>query len=130
MRKETYHPINAIDCKCSINSIDYDATDLTIVMDRFDNDHTVTILFKNVYAYRITLEHFSIAEVMDGLTSRKPLYEVENSAYLNEVMATGMRVLYGSSLNVKHYAIKTTEHIVDVLTSETYIIECNRQIRK
>jgi len=38
-------------------------------------------------------------------------------------MATGMRMLYGSSLNVKHYAIKTTEHIVDVLTSEAYIIE-------
>ena len=52
-----------------------------------------------------------------------PLYEVSNSIYLNEVMATGMRMLYGSSLNVKHYAIKTTEHIVDVLTSETYIIE-------
>ena len=26
------------DCKCSINSIDYDATDLIIVLDRFDNN--------------------------------------------------------------------------------------------
>lgn len=59
---------------------------------------------------------------MDGVTSH-PLYEVRNSVYLGEVMATWMSALYGSSLNVKHYAIKTAEHIVDILTSETYIIE-------
>jgi len=34
-----------------------------------------------------------------------------------------MKVLYGTSLNVTHYAIKTAEHIVDILTSEHYIIE-------
>jgi len=48
---------------------------------------------------------------------------VENSSYLGEIMATGMRALYGTSLNVKHYAIKTAEHIVDILTSEAYIID-------
>lgn len=122
MKNEIYHPINVFDCECSINSINYDATDLTIVLDRFDNNLTITIRFKNIYAYRVTLEHFRIAEIMDGLTSQ-PLYEVRNSEYLKEVMATGMEVLYGSSLNVKHYAIKTTEHIVDILTSETYIME-------
>lgn len=122
MKNEIYHPINVFDCECSINSINYDATDLTIVLDRFDNNLTITIQFKNIYAYRVTLEHFRIAEIMDGLTSQ-PLYEVRNSEYLKEVMATGMEVLYGSSLNVKHYAIKTTEHIVDILTSETYIME-------
>ena len=36
---------------------------------------------------------------------------------------TGMRELYSSSLNVRHYAISTTEHIIDVLTTESYIIE-------
>lgn len=122
MKNEIYHPLNRIDCECSINSIDYDATDLTIVLDRFDNNQTITIRFKNIYAYRVTLEHFRITEIMDGVTSH-PLYEVSNSIYLSEVMATGMRMLYGSSLNVKHYAIKTTEHIVDILTSEAYIIE-------
>ena len=99
MKNEIYHTINVIGCECSVNSIDYDASDLIVVLDRFDNNKTVTIRFKNVFAYRVTL------------------------IYLNEVMATGMRMLYGSSLNVKHYAIKTTEHIVDVLTSEAYIIE-------
>lgn len=122
MKNEIYHPINVVDCECSINSINYGATDLTIVLDRFDNNLMITIRFKNIYAYRVTLEHFRIAEIMDGLTSQ-PLYEVRNSKYLKEVMATGMEVLYGSSLNVKHYAIKTTEHIVDILTSETYIME-------
>lgn len=122
MESEIYHQINVIDCECSIISIDYDATDLKIILDRFDNRGTITIRFRNVFAYRVTLEHFRIAEIMDGLTSQ-PLYEVRNSEYLKEVMATGMKVLYGSSLNVKHYAIKTTEHIVDILTSETYIME-------
>ncbi len=124
MKNEIYHPLNLVDCECSINSIDYDATDLTIVLDRFDNNQTITIRFKDVYAYSVTLEHFRITEVMDGITSQsQPLYEVENSAYLSEVMKTGMRVLYGTSLNVKHYMIKSTEHIIDILTSETYIIE-------
>jgi hypothetical protein len=59
---------------------------------------------------------------MDGLTSQ-PLYEVENSAYLSEMLMTGMRELYGSLLNVRHYTISTTEHIIDVLTAETYVIE-------
>ena len=122
MKNEIYHPLNIVGCECSINSIDYDASDLAIVLDRFDNNQTITIRFKNIYAYRVTLEHSKITEIMDGVTSH-PLYEVSNSIYLSEVMATGMRMLYGSSLNVKHYAIKTTEHSVDILTSEAYIIE-------
>lgn len=122
MESEIYHQIKVIDCECSINSIDYDATDLKIMLDRFDNRGMITIRFKNIYAYRVTLEHFRITEIMDGVSSH-PLYEVRNSVYLGEVMATGMRVLYGSSLSIKHYAIKTTEHIVDILTSEAYIIE-------
>ena len=124
MKNEIYHTLNIVKCECSVNSIDYDATDLIIILDRFDNTQTFTIRFKNVYAYRVTLEHFRITEVIDGLTTQsQPLYEVENSSYLSEVMASGMKALYGSSLNVKHYVISTTEHIVDILTSESYIIE-------
>ena len=122
MKDEIYHPINVVGCECAINSIDYDATYLIICLDRFDNNQTITIRFKNVYAYRVTLEHFRITEVMNGISSQ-PLYEVEKSAYLSEVMATGMKALYGTSLNVKHYAVNTTEHIIDILTSETYVIE-------
>ena len=32
MEGEIYHQINVIDCECSINSIDYDATDLKIML--------------------------------------------------------------------------------------------------
>ena len=48
MKNEIYHPINVIDCECSVNSIDYDATNLVIVLERFDNNQTVAIRFKNV----------------------------------------------------------------------------------
>lgn len=64
MESEIYHQINVIDCECSINSIDYDATDLKIILDRFDNRGTITIRFRNVFAYRVTLEHFRMTEVM------------------------------------------------------------------
>lgn len=122
MNSEIYHPINLIDCECSINSIDYNATDLIVELERFDNKGIVRVEFKEVLAYRVTLEHFRITEVIDGLTLQ-PLYIVENSSYLKEIMATGMKVLYDTSLNVTHYVIKTAEHIVDILTSEDYIIE-------
>lgn len=122
MNSEIYHPINLIDCECSINSIDYNATDLIVELERFDNKGIVRVEFKEVFAYRVTLEHFRITEVIDGLTLQ-PLYIVENSSYLKEIMATGMKVLYDTSLNVTHYVIKTAEHIVDILTSEDYIIE-------
>ena len=56
---------------------------------------------------------------MDGISSQL-LYEVEKSAYLSEVMATGMKALYVTSLNVKHYSVNTAKHIIDILTSETY----------
>lgn len=118
---EIWHSDMIIDCECSVNSIAYNATDLIVELERFDDKGIVMVMFKEVYAYRVTLEHFRINEVMNGLTSL-PLYEVENSAYLSEVMKTGMGELYGSSLNVRHYAISTTEHIIDILTSETYII--------
>lgn len=128
MENEIYHPLFVTDCECSINSIDYDAIDLRVVLDRFDNKGTIAILFKNVYAYRVILEHFRITEEMNELTSH-PLYEVENSAYLSEVMATGMEKLYDLPLKVKHYVISTTEHIIDILTSESYhIIEDCLQI--
>lgn len=51
---------------------------------------------------------------------KAPLYEVENSDYYNRLMQSGMKVLYGDTLKVRHYAIKTTEHIIDILTPNSY----------
>lgn len=45
MKNEIYHPLNIVGCECSINSIDYDASDLAIVLDRFDNNQQITIRF-------------------------------------------------------------------------------------
>lgn len=43
MNSEIYHPINLIDCECSINSIDYNATDLIVELERSDNKGIVRI---------------------------------------------------------------------------------------
>lgn len=51
MEGEIYHQINVIDCECSINSIDYDATDLKIMLDRFDNRGTIAIRFSLNISY-------------------------------------------------------------------------------
>ncbi len=34
---EIWNPIRMIDCECSVNSIDYNATDLIVELERFDN---------------------------------------------------------------------------------------------
>lgn len=64
MNSEIYHPINLIDCECSINSIDYNATDLVVELERFDNKGIVRVEFKEVFAYRVTLEHFRINDIL------------------------------------------------------------------
>ena len=115
MNSEIYHPINLIDCECSINSIDYNATDLVVELERFDNKGIVRIEFKEVFAYRVTLEHFRINDMLEG-AGIAPLYEVENSEYYNRLMQSGMKVLYGDTLKVRHFAIKTTEHIIDTVS--------------
>lgn len=121
MKSEIYHPINVVDCECSINSIDYNATDLTVELERFDNKGIIRIEFKEVLAYRVTLEHFRIIDMSEGI-GIEPLYEVENSDYYNWLMQSGMRVLYGDTLKVRHFAIKTTEHIIDILTTNSYTV--------
>ena len=110
-----------IDCECSVNSIDYNATDLIVELERFDNKGIVKIEFKEVFAYRVTLEHFRINDIPEG-AGIAPLYEVENSDYYNWLMQSGMKMLYGDTLKVRHYTIKTTEHIIDILTPNIYTI--------
>lgn len=121
MDSEIYHPINMVDCECSINSINYNATALIVELERFDNKGIVRVEFKEVFAYRVTLEHFRINDRLEG-AGMAPLYEVENSDYYNWLMQTGMKVLYGDTLKVRHFAIKSTEHIIDILTNNSYII--------
>lgn len=121
MNSEIYHPVNLIDCECSINSIDYNATDLIVELERSDNKGIVRIEFKEVFAYRVTLEHFRINDILEG-AGMAPLYEVKNSDYYSWLMQSGMKVLYGDALKVRHFAIKTTEHIIDILTTNSYTL--------
>ena len=121
MNSEIYHPINLIDCECSINSIDYNATDLIVELERSDNKGIVRIEFKEVFAYRVTLEHFRINDILEG-AGMAPLYEVKNSDYYSWLMQSGMKVLYGDTLKVRHFAIKTTEHIIDIITPDSYMV--------
>jgi len=110
-----------IDCECSVNSIDYNATDLIVELERFDNKGIVRVEFKEVFAYRVTLEHFRINDILEG-AGMAPLYEVKNSDYYSWLMQSGMKVLYGDTLKVRHFAIKTTEHIIDILTTNSYTL--------
>lgn len=121
MNSEIYHPINSIDCECSINSIDYNATDLIVELERSDNKGIVRIKFKEVFAYRVTLDHFRINDILEG-AGMAPLYEVKNSDYYSWLMQSGMKVLYGDTLKVRHFAIKTTEHIIDIITPDSYMV--------
>ena len=121
MNSEIYHPINLIDCECSINSIDYNATDLIVELERSDNKGIVRIEFKEVFAYRVTLEHFRINDILEG-AGMAPLYEVKNSDYYSWLMQSGMKVLYDDTLKVRHFAIKTTEHIIDIITPDSYMV--------
>lgn len=121
INREIWNPIRMIDCECSVNSIDYNATDLIVELERFDNKGIVRIDFKEVFAYRVTLEHFRINDILDG-AGIAPLYEVENSEYYNRLMQSGMKVLYGDTLKVRHYAIKTTEYIIDIITPDSYMV--------
>ena len=121
MNSEIYHPVNLIDCECSINSIDYNATDLIVELERSDNKGIVKIEFKEVFAYRVTLEHFRINDILEG-AGMAPLYEVKNSDYYSWLMQSGMKVLYDDTLKVRHFAIKTTEHIIDIITPDSYMV--------
>ena len=118
---EICNPIRMIDCECSVNSIDYNATDLIVELERFDNKGIVRVEFKEVFAYRVTLEHFRINDILEG-AGMAPLYEVKNSDYYSWLMQSGMKMLYGDTLKVRHYTIKTTEHIIDILTPNIYTI--------
>ena len=48
---EIWNPIRMIDCECSVNSIDYNATDLIVELERFDNKGIVRIDFKEVFYF-------------------------------------------------------------------------------
>ena len=115
--KEEWCPSHIIGCECSVNNVSYDATDLIIEVEPFNDKGVLKLIFRNIFSYRITLEHFRWCD--DSIDTRKhTIYEVHNSRYIEWLNNAGLRELYDKA-QVHHYAIKTTEHIIDVLTPET-----------
>lgn len=90
---EIWNPIRMIDCECSVNSIDYNATDLIVELERFDNKGIVRIDFKEVFAYRVTLEHFRINDILDGV-GIAPSYRIALASYNNQSFQPRITVLY------------------------------------
>lgn len=121
MNKETWSSIDIIHTECSVENILYDANDLIVELARYDNGKRLRVKFCNVMAYRVTLEQFRWVDAgIDGKTT--PLYEIQNSNYIEWIMDCGMQQLYSSNLPLKHFAIKTTEHVIDIITTERYSI--------
>lgn len=107
-------PLDYIDGECSVNKLIYNADNLTVVLDSFTENREISIEFVDIFAYRVTLEHFRWSDIRVG---RNPLYIVSNSNYLKWIMDSGMALLGETPpFPVYHFLISTTEHIIDILS--------------
>lgn len=111
---EKWIPLQYIVGECSVSRIEYDATNLLVELDSFREERTVEIIFSDVFSYRVTLEHFRWAEFVNTPQTSATLIKVENSNYIKWLEDAGVKQLYDSSLNIVHYMLQTTEHIIDV----------------
>lgn len=107
-------PSPFVNGECSVSSIEYNATDLSVTLDSFVENRTIKIIFTEIFAYRVTLEHFRWADLRDTPPVSATLVRVKNSNYIKWLEDAGLKQLYGSALDVHHYLLQTTEHIIDV----------------
>jgi hypothetical protein len=122
---ETWNSVDCIKGEYSTNEILYDATNLTVKLDSFKDNSTVTLFFPNVLAYRVSLEHFRWLEYKDTGNCHDLLYIVENSNYIKWIQDSGMRQLYGDTPSIKHYLLYTNAEIIDVLLNDSEKIILN-----
>lgn len=115
---EVWNKIDCIEGEYSINEILYDAINLIIKLDSFNDDSVATLFFPNVLAYRVTMEHFRWYEYKDTGNYHDLLYIVENSNYIKWIQNSGMKQLYGDIPSVKHYLLYTNAEIIDVLLND------------
>lgn len=114
---EIWNPIDKIDGECSLSSIEFNSTDLSVELDSFGGE-TIKILFKDIFSYRVTLEHFRWSEFSVAPKVFATLVRVENSNYIKWLENAGEEQLYGQSLKIVHYMLRTTEHIIDIALLE------------
>ena len=118
-------PLPFIVGECSLSNIWYDATNLSVELDSFQEGRTIKIVFTDVFSYRVTLEQFRWAEFSHAQKVSATLIKVINSRYIEWMENAGMKQLYDSDLKISHYMLRTTEHIIDValLSDSTITID-------
>ena len=121
--QEEWIPLPFIVGECSLSGIEYDATNLVVELDSFQEGRTIKIVFADVFSYRVTLEQFRWAEFSHAPKVLATLVKVINSRYIEWMENAGVKQLYDSDLDISHYMLRTSEHIVDVtLLSDSQII--------
>lgn len=115
--------LNCLKGEYSLNAIVFDATDLTIILDSIENiPQKQTLIFKEIYAYRVSLEHFRWEEYKNTGQTHELMYKVLESNYIKWIEQSGMGQFVNQK-DVSHYLIYTTEHIVDIIMrNETPIL--------
>lgn len=112
---EEWIPIPFIMGECSLSEIMYDATDLIVKLDSFHDERTIRIVFSDIFAYRVTLEHFRWADFCHSPMVQAPLVKVVNSHHIEWIQNAGMNQLYDTGIDLSHYMLQTTEHIIDTI---------------
>lgn len=112
--QEEWIPLPFIVGECSLSSIEYDATNLLVELDSFQEGRTIEIVFADIFSYRVTLEQFRWVEFSNAPKVSATLVKVINSHYIKWMENAGMKQLYDSCLKISHYMLRTTEHIIDV----------------
>lgn len=111
---EVWIPIKAIDGECYLSQIEYNANDLSVELYSIVNERTIKIVFKNIFSYRVTLEHFRWAEFSNAPKIFATFVRIDNSKYVKWIEESGCEQLYGKSLRITHYMLRTTEHVIDI----------------
>lgn len=112
---EKWMPLQCIAGECSLSRIEYDATNLLVELDSFLEKRVIKVVFSDVFSYRVTLEHFRWADFADTPKTKSTLVRVVNSNFVKWLETAGEKQLYGNTLDIAHYMLQTTEHVIDVI---------------
>ena len=63
-------PIPFVNGEYSLSSIEFNAIDLSVVLDSFVENRTIKVIFANIFACRVTLEHFRCSSMTSDDVSR------------------------------------------------------------
>ena len=119
---EKWMPLQCIAGECSLSRMEYDATNLLVELDSFLEKRVIKVVFSDVFSYRVTLEHFRWADFVDTPKTKSTLVRVVNSNFVKWLEAAGEKQLYGNTLDIAHYMLQTTEHVIYVILLHDSVI--------